>query len=90
MLVIARKLGERVMIGDAVVVKVCRIDRGVVRLGIDAPPAVRVIREELAERPEPVETDEEQLLREVLEARRLHAAAVERYEAAVARRRAAT
>jgi carbon storage regulator len=47
MLVLSRKLGERLVIADTIVVTVTQIDRGRVRLGIEAPPDVRVVREEL-------------------------------------------
>jgi carbon storage regulator len=51
MLVLSRKLGERVIIADAVVVTVTQIERGRVRLGIEAPATVRVVREELCTQP---------------------------------------
>ena len=38
MLVLSRKLGERILIGDRIVVTVVKLDRGQVRLGIEAPP----------------------------------------------------
>ncbi len=47
MLVLSRKLGESIVIGDNVVVTVVKIDRGQVRLGIEAPPEVGVFREEI-------------------------------------------
>jgi carbon storage regulator len=50
MLVLSRKLGERLIIADAIVVTITQIDRGRVRLGIEAPPNVHVIREELQTR----------------------------------------
>ena len=37
MLVLSRKLGERIVIGDRVVVTVVKLDNGQVRLGIEAP-----------------------------------------------------
>jgi carbon storage regulator len=47
MLVITRKVGERFRIGDDIYVTVVRIADGGVRLGIDAPPDVTVLRTEL-------------------------------------------
>ena len=47
MLVLTRKLGERIVIGDNIVLTVVKIDNGKVRLGIDAPKAISVYREEL-------------------------------------------
>jgi carbon storage regulator len=47
MLVLCRKLNERIMIGDDIVVTVVKIDRNQVRIGIEAPREVRVYREEL-------------------------------------------
>ncbi|MEA1982290.1 MAG: carbon storage regulator CsrA [Campylobacterota bacterium] len=47
MLVLARKLDESIVIGDDIVVKVVSIENGVVKLGIDAPREVSIIRDEL-------------------------------------------
>jgi len=47
MLVLSRKVGERIRIGDGVVVTVVRITGGGVRLGIEAPAEMPVVREEL-------------------------------------------
>jgi carbon storage regulator len=52
-LVLSRKTSERITIGRDVVVTVLRTDRGTVKLGIDAPPEVRVVRGELEVRDEP-------------------------------------
>ncbi len=49
MLVLARKVGERIMVGEDVVIAVISIDRGVVRLGIDAPQDVVIAREEVSD-----------------------------------------
>jgi carbon storage regulator len=46
MLVLTRKFGERVYIGDDIVITVVEIDRGRVRLGFEAPPHVKIYREE--------------------------------------------
>ena len=50
MLVLRRKLGERVGIGDGIVVTVLRIGRDNVRLGFEAPSEIPVHREEVAKR----------------------------------------
>ncbi len=49
MLVLSRKVGERILIGDRITVTVVRISGGGVRLGIEAPSEMAVIREELQE-----------------------------------------
>jgi len=49
MLVLARKLGESIVIADNIVVKVVSIENGVVKLGIDAPREISIIRNELIE-----------------------------------------
>ena len=47
MLVLSRKIGERIWIGDKIAVTVVRITGGGVRLGIEAPAELPVVREEL-------------------------------------------
>lgn len=49
MLVLSRKVGERILIGDKITVTVVKIGHGGVRIGIEAPPELAVVREELAE-----------------------------------------
>ncbi len=49
MLVVTRKIGERILIGDKVVVTVVKIGNGGVRIGVEAPPEMAIVREELAE-----------------------------------------
>jgi len=48
MLVLTRKPAETIRIGDDVVIKVIKAGRGAVKIGIDAPGDVRVLRGELA------------------------------------------
>jgi carbon storage regulator len=50
MLILSRKLGERIIIADDIVVTVAQIERGKVRLGIQAPAKVPILREELQPR----------------------------------------
>jgi carbon storage regulator len=52
MLVLRLKAGERLIIGDGVVVKVVSIRGGQARLGITAPPSVHIRRAELPALPE--------------------------------------
>ncbi len=47
MLVLSRKPGEKIYIGDQVAVTVVRIGPNTVRLGIDAPRDMNIVREEL-------------------------------------------
>lgn len=47
MLVLTRKLMEKLYIGDDICVTVVRIEGGQVRLGIDAPREISVVRAEL-------------------------------------------
>jgi carbon storage regulator len=47
MLVLTRKLMEKLFIGDDICVTVVRLEGGQVRLGIDAPRDVPVVRAEL-------------------------------------------
>ena len=48
MLVLSRKLGEKIVIGDNIVVTVVKIDRNQIRIGIEAPHDISVYREEIA------------------------------------------
>ena len=49
MLVLTRRIGESLVIGDDVVVRVLDIKGDVVRIGVDAPRHVQVHREEVYE-----------------------------------------
>ena len=49
MLVLSRRVGERLVIGDDIVVTVIEVRSDGVRLGIDAPREVRVHRAEVLE-----------------------------------------
>jgi carbon storage regulator len=50
MLVLTRKLGESIRIGDTIIVKIVDLDGRHVKLGIDAPKSIAVNREEIYER----------------------------------------
>ena len=47
MLVLTRKAGERIVIADNVVVEVLEVQGNRVRIGIQAPQGVTILREEL-------------------------------------------
>jgi carbon storage regulator len=47
MLVLSRKLGEKIFINDNICITVVDIDRGKIRLGIEAPREVPIYRKEL-------------------------------------------
>lgn len=51
-LVLSRRVGERVRIGQDIWVSVETVDRGVVRLNFDAPSEIRILREEIIARQE--------------------------------------
>lgn len=53
MLVLSRKESQRIKLGDSIVVTVVRVAGDKVRLGIEAPADMLVLREELASRPAP-------------------------------------
>lgn len=47
MLVLSRKPGEKILIGDDVVVTIVRIGPNTVRIGIEAPRTMNIVREEI-------------------------------------------
>lgn len=47
MLVLSRKVGERVLIGENISVTVVRVSGNMVRIGVEAPQEMPVVREEL-------------------------------------------
>ena len=59
MLVLSRKVGERIWIGDEISVTVVRITGGGVRIGIEAPSEMPVVREELKAKLEQAEAEPE-------------------------------
>jgi carbon storage regulator len=65
-LVVSRKIGERILIGDKIAVTVVKVSGGAVRLGIEAPAELAVMREELAleiEEAEKAALDETEIFR---------------------------
>ena len=47
MLVLSRKINEDIIISDNIVIRVLRVRGDKVRIGIEAPPHVKVLRSEL-------------------------------------------
>lgn len=47
MLILSRKLGEKIYINDNITITVVDIDHGKIRLGIEAPRDVPILRQEL-------------------------------------------
>jgi carbon storage regulator len=54
MLVLSRKESERIRLGDSIVVTILRVAGDKVRLGIDAPANVVVLRDELERHVPPI------------------------------------
>jgi carbon storage regulator len=54
MLVLTRKRSEMIQIGDDIIVKVIRTGKSTVKIGIEAPANVRVLRAELCDEPRPM------------------------------------
>jgi carbon storage regulator len=50
MLVLSRKPGQRIRIGDSVIITLLEINGRTVRLGIEAPHELEILREELVTR----------------------------------------
>jgi len=50
MLVLSRKVGESIIINNNIKVTVVDVGRGKIRIGIEAPAEVQIMREELLQR----------------------------------------
>ena len=50
MLVLSRKTSQQVLIGRDIVITIVKVDRNQVRIGIQAPAGISILREELADR----------------------------------------
>ena len=48
MLVLSRKVGQKILIGDQIEVTVVRVAQGTVRIGVEAPDNFTIVRQELA------------------------------------------
>ena len=53
MLVLSRKLSQQIVIGPDIRITIVKLDRNQVRLGIEAPRGMTILREELVARDEP-------------------------------------
>ena len=53
MLVLSRKTGQQILIGDNITITILQVKGRTVRVGIDAPADVRVLRSELTDKPQP-------------------------------------
>jgi carbon storage regulator len=53
MLVLSRKESQRIRLGDSIVITIVKISGDKVRIGIDAPADVLVLRDELEPREQP-------------------------------------
>ena len=51
MLILTRKRSEMIRIGEEIVIKVIHTGKSTVKIGIEAPSDVRVLRSELCEQP---------------------------------------
>ncbi|OOP75157.1 carbon storage regulator CsrA [Clostridium beijerinckii] len=49
MLIITRKKGESLMIGDDIEIVISKIDDGSVKIGINAPKSIQILRKEIYE-----------------------------------------
>ena len=49
MLVLSRKTSERILIGDDIAITIVRIGPNSVRIGIEAPKSMNIVREELCD-----------------------------------------
>ncbi len=50
MLILGRKKGEDILLGNDIVIKIVEVSQGLVKVGIQAPKEVLVLRGELKER----------------------------------------
>jgi carbon storage regulator len=57
MLVLSRKPGEKILVGDNVTITIVRIGPNTVRLGIEAPREMNIVREELCVGPVAAESN---------------------------------
>lgn len=47
MLVVSRRIGESIIIGDNIEVNILDISEGIVKIGIEAPKKIKILRKEL-------------------------------------------
>lgn len=58
MLVLSRKIGQKIFIGNDICITITDVDRGKVRVGIEAPRHLQVLRDELKFREQNKDTKE--------------------------------
>lgn len=63
LLILTRRSNERIFIGDDIVLSVLAIEGNRVKLGIDAPKDVSILREEIRETSIELEMDEQPVLK---------------------------
>ena len=51
MLILSRRIGETLKIGDDIEVRILDVNHGQVRIGIAAPKSINIVRTELLDRP---------------------------------------
>lgn len=49
MLVLSRKLGESIFIGNDIEISIVEVSKGMVKLGLEAPKNMQILRQELKE-----------------------------------------
>ena len=59
MLVLTRKLGEKILIGDDITITVVDIGKSRVKVGIKAPAGHSILRSELVSEPEPAASQDD-------------------------------
>ncbi|PHS13237.1 MAG: carbon storage regulator [Blastopirellula sp.] len=69
MLVLSRKECERIRLGDDIIITVVKVAGDKVRLGIEAPPHILVLRDELARHDEGPRHDEAGVNKEAIESK---------------------
>lgn len=47
MLVVSRKIGESILIGDNIEINILDISEGIIKIGIEAPKKIKILRKEL-------------------------------------------
>lgn len=47
MLVLSRKKDQSILIGDSIVIKILKTEHGHIKIGIDAPTELKILRQEL-------------------------------------------
>ena len=58
MLVLSRKVGEKILIGDNISVTIVRVAQGTVRVGVEAPQELPIVREEIKDQQQPAANDQ--------------------------------